>query len=89
MKIIWTYHAEERLKEWAVKFGVKKEEVENLVMYPEQIVPGHLDLLVAQGKMYNGLLRVPFKEVENDRKVLTIYWTSKIEKYWKEVKNEN
>ncbi|MCX6578587.1 MAG: DUF4258 domain-containing protein [Candidatus Aminicenantes bacterium] len=89
MKIIWTYHAEERLKEWTVKFGIKKEEVENLVMNPEQIAPGHMDVLVAQGKMYNGLLRVPFKVVENDRKVLTIYWTSKIEKYWKEVKNEN
>ncbi|MCU0290220.1 MAG: hypothetical protein MUF15_28025 [Acidobacteria bacterium] len=67
----------------------KKRRSENLVMNPEQIVPGHMDVLVAQGKMYNGLLRIPFKEIENNRKVLTIYWTSKIEKYWEEVPNEN
>lgn len=89
MKIIWTFHAEDRLKEWEVKFGIKKEEVENLVMNPEQIAQGHMDVLVAQGRMYNGLLRVPFKVTENERKILTLYWTSKIEKYWKEVKNEN
>jgi hypothetical protein len=27
MKIIWTFHAQERLNEWAAKFGIKKEEV--------------------------------------------------------------
>jgi hypothetical protein len=84
MKIIWTFHAEQRQKEWNKKFGVTKEEVENLVKNPEQIILGHIDVLVAQGKMYNGLLRVPFKKVEKDRKVLTVYWTSKIEKYWEE-----
>lgn len=89
MKIIWTFHAEERLNEWTKRFVIKKEQVENLVMNPEQIVPGHMDVLVAQGKMYNGLLRVPFKEIENNRKILTIYWTSKVEKYWQEVQDEN
>jgi len=84
MKIIWTFHAEQRQEEWSKKFGVTKEEVENLLKNPEQIVQGHIDVLVAQGKMHNGLLRVPFKEVEKDRKVLTVYWTSKIEKYWEE-----
>ncbi len=89
MNIIWTFHAEQRQKEWNKNFGLTKEEVENLVKNSEQIVPGHMDILIAQGKMYNGLLRVPFKEVEKDRKILTVYWTSKIEKYWEELKNED
>jgi hypothetical protein len=29
-------------------------------------------------------LRVPFVDVEGNKKVLTIYWTSRVEKYWKE-----
>jgi len=83
MKIIWTFHAEERQKEWHKSIGVTREEIESLVMNPGQVVPGHMDVRVAQGKMHNGLLRVPFKEVGKDRKVLTVYWTSKIEKYWR------
>lgn len=52
-------------------------------------MPGDQDALVAQARKGNGLLRVPFVEVEGNRKVLTIYWTSKVEKYWKEEQNEN
>ena len=58
-------------------------------MEPGQIVPGDRDALVAQAKRGNGLLRVPFVEVEGNRKVLTVYWTSKVEKYWKERENED
>ena len=42
---------------------------------PEQIVPGDQDTLVAQARRGNGLLRVPFVEVEGKRKVLTLYWS--------------
>ena len=56
---------------------------------PGQIVPGDRDALVAQSRRGNGLLRVPFVEMEGNRKVLTVYWTSKVEKYWKEGLNEN
>ena len=38
-------------------------------------------------KMVRGLLRVPFVEVEEGRKILTVYWTSRVEKYW-EVNND-
>jgi len=44
------------------------------------------NVLVAQAKTRNGLLRVPFVEIEGNRKVLTVYWTSKVERYWKEEK---
>ena len=40
-------------------------------------------------KTRDGLLRAPFIEIEGKRKILTLYWTSKVGKYWKEEKNEN
>ncbi len=89
MEVIWTKHAEDRQKEWEKKFGITRQEVENLVSNPEQIVPGDMDVLVAQSRNRNGLLRVPFVEKERSRKILTVYWTSKIERYWKEERNED
>ena len=84
MKIFWTKHAEERQKEWEKRLNITRQEVENLVKNPDQIVPGDQTALVAQAKRGKGLLRVPFIETEIERKILTIYWTSKIERYWKE-----
>lgn len=43
-----------------------------------------MDALVAQARIRKGLLRVPFVEIEGKRKILTVYWTSKVERYWKE-----
>jgi hypothetical protein len=83
MKIIWTKHAEDRQKEWEKKLGITRQKVENLMQSPEQIVPGDMNIFVAQSKSLNGLLRAPFIEVEGDRKIVTVYWTSKVEKYWK------
>ncbi|MGZ3525842.1 MAG: DUF4258 domain-containing protein [Thermodesulfobacteriota bacterium] len=83
MKILWTRHAEDRQKEWEKKLGIKKDEVERVLRNPEQIVPGDKEVLVAQSKAYGGLLRVPFAAIGEDRKVLTIYWTSKVERYWR------
>jgi len=87
VKIIWTRHAEERQKEWARKRGITRREVENLLMSPEQIVSGDQASLVAQVRRGSGLLRAPFIETEGKRKILTVYWTSKVEKYWKEEQN--
>ncbi|MBI4839417.1 MAG: DUF4258 domain-containing protein [Nitrospirae bacterium] len=89
MGIIWTKHAEERQKEWEKKLKITRQEVEALINNPEQIVPGDMGVLVAQSRTRNGLLRAPFIKIGSDRKVLTVYWTSKVEKYWKEEKNEN
>ncbi len=86
MRIVWTKHAEERQKEWERKKGITRLEVEALLKKPEQIVPGDMDTLIAQSRKHSGLLRVPFKEIGDTRKVITIYWTSKIEKYWREEK---
>jgi len=84
MNIIWTKHAEDRQREWERKLGITKREIEDLLSNSEQVVPGDRNTLVAQVRSRNGLLRVPFVEVEKDKKVLTVYWTSKIERYWKE-----
>jgi predicted HTH domain antitoxin len=84
MNIIWTKHAEERQQEWEKKLGITRGEVEQVLMEPEQIVPGDLQALVAQTRRGNGLLRVPFIETGEERRILTVYWTSKIERYWKE-----
>ena len=84
MKIVWTKHAKERQKEWEKKLEITCQEVEDLVRNPEQIVPGDRTALVAQNRRGNGLLRVPFVEEEETRKVLTIYWTSRVDRYWEE-----
>lgn len=89
MKVIWTIHAKDRQKEWEKKLGATRQEVEVLVSNPEQVAPGDMDVLVAQAKTRNGLLRVPFTELGEDRKILTVYWTSKVDKYWKEERYED
>ena len=68
MKIIWTRHAAERQREWFRKLGITKQEVEDILKNPGQIVPGDLEAKVAQ--------------------ILTVYWTSKVDKYWKGVLDE-
>ncbi len=83
MRIIWTQHAEERQKEWERRLGISRQEVERLLNDPEQIVPGDLGTFVAQTRRGNGLLRAPFVASKNERKILTVYWTSKVEKYWR------
>ena len=83
MKVIWTKHAEDRQKQWEKKKGITREEVEAILSNPEQVVPGDMDALVAQTRILNGLLRIPFAEIGESKKVLTVYWTSKVEKYWK------
>ncbi|MBC7233444.1 MAG: DUF4258 domain-containing protein [Chloroflexi bacterium] len=83
-EITWTKYAEERQKEWHKKLGITREEVEELLRNPTQIVSGDLEAFVAQTKRGNGLLRAVFVELQDERKLLTVYWTSKIAKYWKE-----
>lgn len=84
VKIKWTRHAEERQREWEKKLGITRQEVEDLVMNPEQIAPGDRDALVAQKRRGRGLLRVLFIKTAGELKILTVYWTSKVGKYWRE-----
>lgn len=59
----------------------------DVVRDPMQSVSGDGGIVVAQGRRGAGLLRVPCLEAEGNRKILTVYWTSKTDKYWKEAGN--
>lgn len=78
MKIIWTKHAEQRLEEWGKKRQITRAEVEQIVLHPDQLVCGDLNILIAQSRRGGGLLRVALTETHLGRKVLTLYWTSKV-----------
>lgn len=80
IKITWTKHAQIRQKEWEKKIDITKEEVEEILRNPGQVVPGDLNVQVAQAKIRNGLMRVLFSEESGDSKIITVYWTSKVEK---------
>ena len=82
MQITWTKHAQERQQQWYEKLGISSSEIEDAVKHPDQVVPGDRNVLVAQVKRGNGILRVPFIETGSVRKILTVYWTSRVDKYW-------
>lgn len=45
VKITWTRHARERQSEWQKKLGITREEIEDLLRNPAQVVPGDIDAL--------------------------------------------
>jgi hypothetical protein len=49
VEIVWTKHAEERQKEWEIKLGITRQNVENVLMFPEQIQIGDQGALLSQG----------------------------------------
>ena len=89
MRIVWTHHSEERQKEWEKRLGITREQVENVLRNPEQIAAGYRGTLVAQARCTSGLLRVPFVEAGKERKILTVYWTSKVNRYWEVTDDAN
>jgi hypothetical protein len=84
MNVVWTDHAQQRLAEWSRRREITREAIEAIVRSPAQVVAGHAGLQVAQSKMENGLWRVPFFDLEGGRKIVTVYWTSRINRYWEE-----
>ncbi|MEG3907105.1 DUF4258 domain-containing protein [Microcoleus sp. w2-18bC1] len=88
MQIVWTKHAQERQQQWEERLRITREEVEATVTNPQQIIVEE-DVLVAQIKRGNGLLRVPFVEIGQTRRILTLYWTNQVKRYWQENPNES
>lgn len=82
--IVWTQHAEERQQQWEIRLGITREEVEAVLLNPEQIVPEDQGVLVAQSKRGNGLLRIPYAEIGASKRILTLYWTNQVKRYWQE-----
>lgn len=85
IKINFLTHAVLQLKERGIKIARAKKTVAN----PEQIIKAKGGRRVAQRRFFDSqkgktyLLRVIFKERNNQRTVITGYRTSKVEKYWK------
>jgi len=46
------------------------------------------DVMVAHSQRGNGLLRVVFVEIGNTKRILTLYWTNQVKRYWQEESNE-
>ena len=82
MKIQYSKHAEGTLEEREIA----KETVEELIRKPQQVIKGKGNKQIVQGIMKREnqefLLRVVYIETEATMKVITAYWTSKIDKYW-------
>jgi len=89
MRILWTHHSEERQKDWEKRPGITRRQVEDVIRNPEQIAAGYRGTLVAQSRCASGLLRVGFVETEKERRILTVYWTSKVNKYWEVTDDAN
>lgn len=83
MQIFWTKHAEERQQQWQQRLGITREEVEVVVNHPQQIVIED-EISIAQARRGNGLLRIPFVDVAGTRRIITLYWTNQVTRYWQE-----
>ena len=85
MKIILLRHAKEQCKER----GIEENIIEETVLNPDQIIEEKEGRKIAQKKIFdeekkkNYLVRVIFKEENNKRTVITLYKTSKVQKYWR------
>jgi len=68
--------------------NIEKQDVIDTLQSPEQILLGKRGREIAQNKLKRegeeGLLRVIFEEKADTKIVITAYWTSKIEKYWRQ-----
>jgi len=86
MKIIFSEHAL-----FEIEFRkIKKEDIERLIEHPMQKIPAKKNRIIIQSRYQDYkenkemLLRVIGEESENEFHVVTVYKSSKIEKYWKE-----
>ncbi len=66
---------------------IKREDILDTLRLPGQILSGRKGRKTAQKKIdrggKKGLLRVIFEEKDDTKIVVTVYWTSKIKKYWR------
>jgi len=69
MKIIFTQHAEFRIK----KRKILKEEVIDAIKSPDKVLKKH-SMYYYQKKLYRGTIEVVVEKTENNLNVVTIYW---------------
>ena len=72
----------------AARRGITKEQIEDTIAHPMQVVEGYGGRKVAQSKILieknEYLLRIVYEETEEKTIVVTTYLTSQINRYWKE-----
>ena len=82
MEIQYTKHAEIVLAER----GIAKAAIEKLLNQPQRVIKGEGKEEIIQGIFEHGdeelLLRSICVKEQGIYKVITAYWTSKIDKYW-------
>lgn len=87
MKVIFTDHAIFEMDRREI--GI--EQVKEIIQYPQQELQSSRGRVILQNIFHDGidgkkmLLRVIGVRSTDNFKVVTVYKTSKIEKYWKEV----
>ena len=84
MKFKISRHAKEEMRRRAIPVDLVNKVLEN----PQQVVPGQGSKKVYQSKLDFGkgrifLLRVVIAEIKDQAIVVTVYKTSKIDKYWR------
>jgi len=83
MNCTFSNHVQEEMTRRGIPLAV----VESVLASPAQIVPEHGDVVCYQSKVEINqkpcLVRVMVNEKTEPRKVVTVYRTSKISKYWK------
>jgi hypothetical protein len=84
-KVEFTKYASLQMKEREINF----EDVLEALKSPGQILSGKKGRKIAQKRLVrdgqNGLLRVIFEEKAKAKVVITAYWSSRIEKYWRKI----
>jgi len=86
MEIIFSEHAQ-----FEIEFRkIKKEDIERVIENPMQKLPARKNRIIMHGIYYDNiekkdmLIRIIGEEMKNSFYIITVYKTSKIEKYWKE-----
>ena len=88
MRIIYSSHAEEQLKER----DISKQQINIILNQPQQVLAAKKGRKIAQSivklERIEFLVRIIYIEKMDCYEVVTVYKTTKIKKYWRE-KNEN
>lgn len=81
--ILFSLHAKRQLKEREISDVV----VRNVLLRPAQIVNSYGGRKIAQDivrhKGEKFLMRIIFEEIDGELKIITVYLTTRIEKYWR------
>lgn len=76
-------HAKKQLQERQIP----EDLVKKVLLHPGQVIDSYSSRKIAQDIVeYKGerfLLRVVYKEMETEIRVITVYLTTKLEKYWR------